>query len=182
MALTLRFCATIITKHFFFFSPGVLKRVDGREKSMRNTFNMLVLSSLQAATSYRKSTEEQVPSSCWFWLCWYVDGFFFLFWRSWSFIAICGLRADRRIKNLRSSPTGSPTSHWPMPFIPSSYILFFKSLFQSQEVFFFFFFYPSRHGMVSPPQIVRNKRLARVQKYNFISEKTNTNMVQRQKK
>lgn len=56
------------------------------------------------------------------------------------------------------------------------------SLFQSQEVFFLFFFYPSRHGMVSPPQIVRNKRLARVQKYNFISEKTNTNMVQRQKK
>lgn len=111
-----------------------------------------------------------------------LTGFFFLFWRSWSFIAICGLRADRRIKNLRSSPTGSPTSHWPMPFIPSSYILFFKSLFQSQEVFFLFFFYPSRHGMVSPPQIVRNKRLARVQKYNFISEKTNTNMVQRQKK
>lgn len=142
MALTLRFCATIITKHFFFFSPGVLKRVDGREKSMRNTFNILVLSSLQAATSYRKSTEEQVPSSCWFWLCWYVDGFFFLFWRSWSFIAICGLRADRRIKNLRSSPTGSPTSHWPMPFIPSSYILFLLVFFSLRRFFFCFFFIP----------------------------------------
>lgn len=182
MALTLRFCATIITKHFFFFPPGVLKRVDGREKSMRNTFNILVLSSLQAATSYRKSTEEQVPSSCWFWLCWYVDGFFFLFWRSWSFIAICGLRADRRIK--KSEVLAYWIANKSLTNALHSLLLypFFLKSFSVSGGFFFFFFYPSRHGMVSPPQIVRNKRLARVQKYNFISEKTNTNMVQRQKK
>lgn len=79
-----------LSQNTFFFSPGVLKRVDGREKSMRNTFNMLVLSSLQAATCYRKSTEEQVPSSCWFWLCWYVDGFFF------SFLKIVKFHRDLR--------------------------------------------------------------------------------------
>lgn len=71
-----------------------------------------------------------------------LTGFFFLFWRSWSFIAICGLRADRRIKNLRSSPTGSPTSHWPMPFIPSSYILFLLVFFSLRRFFFCFFFIP----------------------------------------
>lgn len=182
MALTLRFCATIITKHFFFFSPGVLKRVDGREKSMRNTFNILVLSSLQAATCYRKSTEEQVPSSCWFWLCWYVDGFFF------SFLKIVKFHRDLRAPCRQEDKKSEVLAYWiankSLTNALHSLLLypFSFSLFQSQEVFFFFFFSPSRHGMVSPPQIVRNKRLARVQKYNFISEKTNTNMVQRQKK
>lgn len=111
-----------------------------------------------------------------------LTGFFFLFWRSWSFIAICGLRADRRIK--KSEVLAYWIANKSLTNALHSLLLypFSFSLFQSQEVFFLFFFYPSRHGMVSPPQIVRNKRLARVQKYNFISEKTNTNMVQRQKK
>lgn len=106
MALTLRFCAKIITKHFFFFPPGVLKRVDGREKSMRNTFNILVLSSLQAATSYRKSTEEQVPSSCWFWLCWYVDGFFF------SFLKIVKFHRDLRAPCRQEDKKSEVLAYW----------------------------------------------------------------------
>lgn len=142
MALTLRFCATIITKHFFFFSPGVLKRVDGREKSMRNTFNILVLSSLQAATSYRKSTEEQVPSSCWFWLCWYVDGFFF------SFLKIVKFHRDLRAPCRQEDKKSEVLAYWiankSLTNALHSLLLypFSFSLFQSQEVFFFFFFIP----------------------------------------
>lgn len=143
MALTLRFCATIITKHFFFFSPGVLKRVDGREKSMRNTFNILVLSSLQAATSYRKSTEEQVPSSCWFWLCWYVDGFFFSFQEIVKFHR--DLRApcrqeDKKIWGPRLLDRQQVTDQCPS--FPPLISFFLKVFFSLRRFFFCFFFIP----------------------------------------
>lgn len=104
--------------------------------------------------------------------------FFFLF-----FTAIWGLRADERIKKiwgprlLDHQPVSDQCPSFPPRIL---FVLFFvfslrRFLFYSN----FFFFYPSRHGMVSPPQIVRNKRLAQVQKYNFNFWKGN--MVQQQK-
>lgn len=86
-----------LSQNWFF---GMLKRDDGVQIHEKTHLYAHVIlcrtSSVKAETSYWVSSEERVPSSSWFWLCWYLVNGFSL--RSQTFSAICGLRADERIK------------------------------------------------------------------------------------
>lgn len=125
---------------------GKLKRDDGVQIHEKTFKCCRPLCRLLSRKSYRVSSEERVPSSSWFWLCWFlVDGFSL---RSQTFPATSGLRADERVKfwGPRLLDRQWVTDQCPS-FPPRTSCL--STCFSLRS----FFFHPSRHGMVSPHRL-----------------------------